>query len=163
MKEDAAKKNALEQSPAGRAVNAVSHAASISSTEEYGRITRSLYFLLSEKTDGSQRKQFYYDRGIIVRGSEEGNTVSGMEEMRMIIEEEREIAKKEAEELKRTAEEAEKELKKKAAEAEKQATVHTTVHIGRSSGLDLEKQISIIAELLRIGHEEARELYKVYS
>ena len=144
MKEDAAKKNALEQSPAGRAVNAVSHAASISSTEEYGRITRSLYFLLSEKTDGSQRKQFYYDRGIIVRGSEEGNTVSGMEEMRMIIEEEREIAKKEAEELKkkaaeelkRTAEEAEKELKKKAAEAEKQATVHTTVHIGRSSGLD---------------------------
>ncbi len=129
-----------------------------------------LYFLLSEKTDSSQRKQFYYDRGIIVRGSEEGNTVSGMEEMRIIIEEERRCsqeerkrAKKEAEELKREAQELKKEAEGLKKKAEEEATVHATVHIGNSSGLDLEKQISIIAELLKIGQEEARELYKVYS
>ena len=146
-----------------------------------------LYFLLSEKTDSSQRKKFYYDRGIIVRGSEEGNTVSGMEEMRMIIEEERKSSeeerkkaeerveqfKKKAEEEKRKAEEekrkAEEEKRKaeiaekRAEEAEKQAAVHATVHIGRRSGLDLEKQISMIAELLRVGQEEAREIYRVYS
>ncbi len=142
-----------------------------------------LYFLLSEQTESSCRKEFYYDRGIIVRGSEEGNTVSGMEEVRKMAEEERkwaekfrkkaEESEKKAEESEKKAEESEKkaeefkkkaeESQKRAAEAERQAAVYVTARIGKRNGLDFEEQISMIAEQLSIGTEEARELYQVYS
>lgn len=139
-----------------------------------------LYYLLSEKTDSSKRTEFYYDRGIIVRGSEEENKVTVMEELRMIIEEEKMITEEErkraeefrkrAEESERKAEESERRAKEsvkkaeeRAAEAEKQAAVYVTVNLGRKNGLDLENQISMIAEQLRVGQEEAREIYRAYS
>ncbi len=46
-----------------------------------------LYYLLSENTNSAQRKQYYYRKRIIVAGSEEGNRVSGIEELRSGVEE----------------------------------------------------------------------------
>ena len=163
-----------------------------------------LYYLLSEKTDSRQRKQYYYDRGIIKRGSEEGNMVSAIEELKQAAENERrnmtsvmeelkqaaenerrsmtsameelkqsaEDERKWKETFKRKAEESERkagesarkleESKKKASEAER-AVVSLTVNMGKYSGLDIQGQISMIAEQLKIGTEEAGELYRVYS
>lgn len=59
-----------------------------------------LYKLLSDELPGVQRKQFYYDEEIIVRGSEEGNSVSVIEEVRQEL---TEIYKAEAAEMRQEA------------------------------------------------------------
>ncbi len=185
-----------------------------------------LYHLLSEKTDSTERKKFYYDRGIIKPGSEEESKVSELEELREITEEMKralrweqemrgeiieemveelleeraeklaeeraeklaeeraeklaeeraeklaeERAEKLAEEMKEKMKEEINEekqrtvekTKREAQESANQAIVKMAVSMGARYGCDLPGQLSMIAEALNIGTEEAGQLHRVYS